>query len=607
MEKDIQITKDSTYLNPKLTIENRVQNLLSQMTLAEKIGQMTQVEKNSITPAEVKEYFIGSVLSGGGGNPSPNTPRTWREMVYGFQESALLTRLAIPLIYGSDAIHGHNNVKGAVIFPHNIGLGATRDPELVERIGRVVATECEATGVRWAFAPAVSVPQDIRWGRTYEGFSENTDLVTQLGTALIRGLQNAEDSSIRGVLASVKHFVADGGTRWEKKPSYPWTVIWANENGISGIDQGEADIDESTLRAIHLAPYQAAIEAGAMNVMVSYNSWQGIKMHSHHYLLTDVLKGELGFSGFLVSDWMAIDQLSPDYHTCVISTINAGLDMVMVPFDFKRFITTLHDAVVKGDISQERIDDAVARILTVKLRMGLFEQPFTDERLVEQMGLAVHRQIAREAVRKSLVLLKNEHQVLPLKKTGGSILVAGEAADNIGLQCGGWTIEWMGQSGNITPGTTILEGIKQHVSDATEIVYNADAEFAPDIHAQVGILIIAEEPYAEGQGDRSDLSISPKYSELTKRLKQHCTQVVTILLSGRPLIVTDQLADWDAFVAAWLPGTEGQGIADVLFGDYPFVGRLGYTWPRSMEQIPSNKLNGPDNEPLWAFNSGLHS
>jgi beta-glucosidase len=608
MEKDMQLTTDSAYKNSTLGVEERVQNLLSQMTLAEKIGQITQVEKNSISPSEVQEYFIGSVLSGGGGNPTPNTPQTWSQMVRGFQEAALLTRLAIPLIYGSDAIHGHNNVKGAVIFPHNIGLGATRDTGLVERIGRVVATECAATGVRWDFAPAVSVPQDIRWGRIYEGFSENTDLVTALGTAFIRGLQNAEGKNIRGALASVKHFVADGGTKWANKPSYQWVPNWGHtDSSLQGIDQGDADIDETILRTVHLSPYRAAIDAGAMNIMVSYSSWQGLKLHAHRYLLTEVLKTELGFEGFLVSDWMAIDQLSPDYHTCIVTTINAGVDMVMVPFDFKRFVQTLHDAVAKGDISEERIDDAVRRILTVKFRLGLFEQPFTDASLADQIGTQTHRQIAREAVRKSLVLLKNENRTLPLNKRCERIVVAGEAADNIGLQCGGWTIEWMGQSGNITPGTTILEGFKQSVSPDTEIVYSADAEFDAAIQAEIGILVIAEEPYAEGHGDRADLSIAPKYMELTNRLRQHCAKVVTILLSGRPMIVTSQLGSWDAFIAAWLPGTEGQGIADVLFGDYPFVGRLSFTWPRNMEQIPLSTLKQSEGEPLWAFDFGLHS
>ncbi len=604
----MRLKEELPYKNPESALEERAQNLLNQMTLAEKIGQMTQVEKNSITPAEVSEYFIGSVLSGGGGNPTPNTPQTWAQMVRSFQETALQTRLAIPLIYGSDAIHGHNNVKGAVIFPHNIGLGATHDAELVERIGRIVAAECMGTGVRWDFAPAVSVPQDIRWGRTYEGFSQDTELVTQLATAFVRGLQNADGNTISGVLASVKHYVADGGTRWASKPDYPWINNWGKNNEDQwSIDQGNADIDEATLRAVHLSPYHAAIEAGAMNIMVSYSSWQGLKMHAHHYLLTDVLKNELGFRGFLVTDWLGIDQLNADYHTSVVMAINAGLDMVMVPFDFKRFIQSMYTAVAQGEISQARIDDAVGRILTVKFALGLFEQPFTDESLLAEVGTLEHRDVAREAVRKSAVLLKNEGKVLPLSKAAGRIVVAGEAAHNIGLQCGGWTIEWMGTPGNVTDGTTILEGIQKTVSSDTDVIYNADADFAATVQTEVGILVLAEEPYAEGQGDRSKLELSPKGIELSARLKQHCSKLVVILLSGRPLIVTPQLDDWDAFIAAWLPGTEGQGIADVLFADYPFVGKLSFAWPRNMQQVPASSLHSAGQVPLWESNFGLIS
>ncbi len=604
----MSVTQDLLYKDSGRAIEDRAQNLLDQMTLAEKIGQMTQVEKNSITPAEVSQYFIGSVLSGGGGNPAPNSPATWANMVRSFQEPALQTRLAIPLIYGSDAIHGHNNVKGAVIFPHNIGLGATHDAELVERVARVVAAECMGTGVRWDFAPAVSVPQDIRWGRTLEGFSQNTELVSKLATAFIRGLQNADGHNIPGVLASVKHFLADGGTRWASRADYPWIQNWGKSSDDHwSIDQGNVEVDEATLRAIHLPPYIAAMQAGAMNIMVSYSSWQGLKMHAHRYLLTDVLKNEFGFRGFLVTDWLGIDQINADYHTAVVTSINAGLDMIMVPFDFKRCIETLNTAVAQGEISQERIDDAVGRILTVKLAMGLFEQPFTDKSLLAEIGSREHREVAREAVRKSLVLLKNEGQVLPLKKTARRIVVAGEGAHDIGLQCGGWTIEWMGTPGNITDGTTILEGIQQIVSADTEVIYSADADFAADVRAEVGILVLAEPPYAEGQGDRSQLVLSPTDIELSQRLKQHCSRMVVILLSGRPLIITPQLGDWDAFVAAWLPGSEGQGIADVLFGDTPFVGKLSYAWPRTMQQIPASELHSAGQAPLWDINFGLTS
>src|SRR5579859_6635162 len=315
MGQDIQLTQALKFTNPDLPVEDRVENLLSQMTMAEKIGQMTQAEKNSITPEEVAQYAIGSVLSGGGGNPTPNTPRSWWEMVHSFQEAASKSRLGIPIIYGSDAVHGHNNVKGAVIFPHNVGLGATRDADLVERIGHITAKECGATGVQWDFAPAVSVPQDIRWGRTFEGFSEDTDLVSRLGVAFMRGLQNADNPMLPMVLASVKHYLADGGTRWGSSREYLWLhAPWTHKEDWFKIDQGNTDIDEHTLRTIHLPPYKAAIEAGAMNIMVSYSSWQDLKMHANKYLLTDVLKTEFGFKGFLVSDWLAIDQLDADYY-----------------------------------------------------------------------------------------------------------------------------------------------------------------------------------------------------------------------------------------------------------------------------------------------------
>ncbi len=472
MGQDIQIANTFAYKNPDLPIEDRVENLLSHMTLAEKIGQMAQVEKNSITAEEVSRYAIGSVLSGGGGNPTPNTPRSWWQMVHSFQEAALKSRLGIPLIYGSDAVHGHNNVKGAVIFPHNVGLGATRDSELVERIGRITAKECAATGVRWDFAPAVSVPQDIRWGRTYEGFSENTDLVSALGVALMRGLQYTENGAMSTLLASVKHYVADGGTRWGSARGYPWLhSMWTREGDSFQIDQGVAEIDEDALRTIHLAPYKAAIGAGAMCIMVSYSSWQGLKLHAHKYLLTDVLKNEFGFKGFVVSDWQAIDQIDPDYYTCVVKSINAGLDMIMVPFDFKRFINTMNDALEHNDIAPERIDDAVRRILRVKFQLGLFECPLTDDSLLSEVGSAAHREVAREAVKKSLVLLKNDDHIVPLNKTLPRLLIAGRAADDLGYQCGGWSIEWMGAPGNVTKGTTLLQGIRMAVSATTEVIY----------------------------------------------------------------------------------------------------------------------------------------
>src|SRR5574341_755231 len=484
-------------------LQKRVDALINQMTLAEKIGQMTLVEKNSISPAEVTEYFIGSVLSGGGGNPETNDVQHWMQMVRSFQEAAMQTRLRIPLLYGADGVHGHNNVYGAVIFPHNIGLGATRDADLVARTARITAQELLTTGVYWNFAPALSVPQDIRWGRKYEGFSDDTDLVTELATAYVRGLQNVDGAAplahAQAVLAGLKHFVGDGATTWGSTPHAEWMIREKAEiDPFFQIDQGDARIDEATLRSLHLRPYRAAIEAGALNVMVSHSSWQGRKMHAHHYLLTDILKGEYGFAGFLVSDWMSINQINPDYYTCVVTSINAGLDMVMVPFDFRTFIATLTRAVTNGDVSMDRLDDAARRILRVKAQLGLFVKPYNVEALLADLGSQAHRDVAREAVRKSLVLLKNEHQTLPLPKQGMRILAAGEAAASLGHQCGGWTIDWQGRPDLSTQGTSLLEALRAAAPHA-DIQYRLDGSFpTTDGTPSMGVVALSEAPYAEG-------------------------------------------------------------------------------------------------------------
>ncbi len=603
-------------------IEPKIDQLLSQMTLDEKLGQMTMVENNSIEPAQVAEFFIGSVLSGGGGNPTPNTPENWRAMVCAFQQAALETRLAIPLVYGVDAVHGHNNVKGAVIFPHNIGLGASRDADLIERIGRVTARELLATSVHWTFAPSVSVPQDLRWGRTYEGYSADCQLVADLGAALVRGLSDRCSDADSRVLACAKHFVADGAARWRESP----IAEGAPQQGSTAppqdsaappavelspgqwrIDQGDAPIDEASLRQTHLPPYQAAIAAGALTVMASYSSWNDEKLHAHRYLLSDLLKGELGFDGLIVTDWMAINQLDPDYQQCVVQALNAGIDMVMVPYDFRCFISALKAAVGQGDVAQERVDDAVRRILRVKLALGLFEQPISDASLLLSLGCAAHRQVAREAVRKSLVLLKNDKQSLPLSRDVPRLLLAGRAADDIGLQCGGWSISWQGEAGATTSGTTILEGIRAAVSDSIDIDYSADGQFAGDTRATVGIAVLHEEPYAEGFGDRADLALSSDEIDLLHRVRQRCDQLIVLLIAGRPRIITEQLPMMDALVVAWLPGTEADGLADVLFGDFSFTGKLPFSWPRSMEQIPLAALRASGEAPLWKCGYGLTS
>ena len=572
--------------------------LLAEMTLAEKIGQITQPEKNSIPAEDVTRYFIGSVLSGGGGSPTDNNAENWAEMVRVFQEAALKTRLAIPLIYGSDAVHGHNNVKGAVLFPHNVGLGATRDPELIAKIARITGLEMLATNVHWNFAPAVSVPQDIRWGRAFEGYSEDTDLVIELGISYLKALQ---DETPRA-LASVKHFAADGGTAWGTTQTYDWVFgNWQAADDRWSIDQGDAQIDEATFREIHLRPYVAAIAAGAQNIMVSFSSWNGIKNHANRRLLTDILKGELGFEGFIVSDWMAINQIDRDYYTCVVASINAGIDMIMVPYDYKLFINTLTEAVEKGDVSMARIDDAVRRILRAKAWLGVFEQPFPDAGLLQTVGSAEHRAAAREAVRKSATLLKNENNTLPLAKTA-PLFVAGRGADNLGLQCGGWSITWQGGDGAITEGTTLLEGFRQVSSG---LIYDENGHFEGDSRAETGVVVVAELPYAEGIGDSDNLALSEADIALIERVRARVDKLTLIILSGRPLLITDQLALCDAVVAAWLPGTEGAGLADVLFGDYPFTGKLAYSWPRSKNQIPLAALKADGEPPLFPFGHGL--
>jgi beta-glucosidase len=572
--------------------------LIEGMTLLEKIGQMTQVDVNSLHEGAIREFGIGSVLSGGGGNPTPNSPEAWAAMVRRVQSEALESRLAVPLLYGVDAVHGHSNMRGATIFPHNIGLGATGDPELVERIGRITARELLATNVHWTFAPAVSVPQDIRWGRTFEGFSQDPTLVSSLGAALIRGL----NGDGRPVLSSPKHFIGDGGTAWGSTRRYDWIQGWWNFDAPDRwqLDQGDLRSDEASLRSVHLPPYQEAIAAGALSIMISYSSWNGQKLHGHRYLLTDLLKGELAFTGFLVSDWLGVSQLDSNFESAVCLAINAGVDMVMVPFEYERFIHAVEVGVETGIIPAARIDDACRRIVQVKMALGLFDDPFGDSALLPRVGSAAHRAVAREAVSKSQVLLKNEGRALPLSANLQQLLVAGSAADDIGLQCGGWTIEWQGGRGAITVGTTLLEGISQTVSPGTSVTFRPDGQFE-GVRGDVGIVVLSEPPYCEGEGDRYDLSLSRDEVELVRRVRRQCDVLVLVIYSGRPLIIGDVLDSCDAIVASWLPGTEADGIADVLFGKRPFTGRLPYEWPETMDQLRSP--NGVP--PLFPLSHGL--
>lgn len=560
------------------TARNAATMVTDAMSLPEKAGQIAQVEKNSITPDEVASLTIGSVLSGSGGNPEPNDPGNWRTMVEQYLEAANRSRLGIPLLYGTDSVHGHSNVYGATVFPHNIGLGATGDPALVESVHRATALETAATGARWAFAPTVAVALDRRWGRTYESFGNDQVLVSQLGAAAVRGLQGSDLSESGSTLSCLKHFVGDGGTTWDSAADTraTWIDWWDGWGDGWRIDQGDTRGDEDTLRQVHLAPYRAGLEAGALSVMASYSSWNGEKLHGHHKLLTEVLKGELGFEGFVVSDWLGIAQLHPDSYRCAVEAINAGIDMVMLPFDYRTFIDDVVSATEAGDIDPKRLDDAVIRILTVKHLMGLFDKEPKEPPPIEVVGSMEHRALARTAAAASAVLLKNHRSALPL--SGQQIMVAGPGADDVGLQCGGWTIEWQGSPGPITPGTTIVQGLRALMPEA-EIRHSPDGRFDDDQGSPIGVVVIAEPPHSEGQGDRSDLRIPAQDVAAIERIRYRVDKLVLVILSGRPLDLGETADRCDAIVAAWLPGTEGSGIADVLTGNQRFTGRLPRPWP----------------------------
>jgi beta-glucosidase len=572
--------------------------LLATMTLEEKVGQMTQAEQEKLTDVkDIQTYFLGSLLSGGSSDPKAgNSLQAWTDMYDGYQKLALQTRLKIPILYGVDAVHGHNNVLGAVVFPHNVGLGATRDAKLVEEIARITAEEVRATGIQWAFAPCVAVARDERWGRAYESFSEDPALVAELGAAAVRGLQGTDLKDPLRVLACAKHYVGDGGTSWNTAPHLA-------KQGAR-LDQGDTRLSEAELRRIHLAGYPAAIAAGVGTIMPSYNSWNGEKASGSKRLLTDILKTELGFEGFLISDYNALDQLPGDRRAQVKQSINAGMDMVMVPEKYKEFYAALKDLAEKGEVPMARIDDAVLRILRVKMAMGLMDagrSQLADRSLQARFGSAAHREVARRAVRESLVLLKNDKKTLPLAKTAKRIVVAGKNADDIGNQSGGWTIDWQGKSGPIVPGgTTILAALKAAAKG--EVTFSKDGAEAAG--ADVGVVVVGEKPYAEFFGDREDLSLDKEDLAAIANVKKAGIPVVLVVVSGRPLILGEALAQADAVVAAWLPGTEGQGVADVLFGDYKPTGKLSVTWPRTMAQIPIN-VGDAAYDPLFPYGFGL--
>jgi beta-glucosidase len=601
-------------------VSARVADLLSRMTLEEKVGQMTQAERGAVAadPSHVTDWKLGSLLSGGGSTPTPNTPKAWADMVDGFQRAALNTRLGIPLLYGVDSVHGHGNLLGATVFPHNIGLGATRDPELVSQVEHITASETRASGPQWVFAPCLCSAQDDRWGRTYESFSEDPSVVMQMESA-IDGFQGPPGhlGDADRVLATGKHYAGDGDTVYN-----PYA------NGYK-IDQGIAVTDRQSFWNKALRQFVPAVQDHHVgSVMPSYSSvdWNGagnpIKMHANHELITDVLKGTMGFGGFVVSDWEGIHQIPGDYATQVRTGVNAGIDMFMEPYSAQSFETTLISEVNAGRVSMSRIDDAVSRILTKKFELGLFEHPLTDRTNIGEIGSPAHRAVARRAVAESQVLLKNERNTLPLRKNA-DVYVAGSNADNIGNQAGGWTLTWQGGSTNKIPGTTILEGIRQAASDGS-VTYSADAS-APIDRKQLGVVVVGETPYAEGFGDVGgplwawdpgdlgvprpvkDMQISAADRATIDKVCAATIKCVVVIVSGRPLIIDpQQLGRIDALVAAWLPGSEGAGVADTLFGNRPFTGKLPMTWPRTLDQEPIN-VGDANYDPLYPFGYGLQT
>ena len=577
------------YRDASLSPEARAADLLARMTLAEKIGQMTQAERGAVRNVQdIAALGLGSLLSGGGSAPSPNTTADWAAMIAGFQKQALQTRLGIPLLYGTDAVHGHNNLLGAVLYPHNIGLGAARDPELAAQIGRATAEEVAASGANWTFSPCLCVVRDVRWGRTYESFGERPELVSEM-TGIVGGYQNGPAP----ILATAKHFVGDGGTTYGSSTTDDYLL-----------DQGDTRLSEAQLSALHLPPFEAAVKAGVASVMVSFSSLNGLKMHADQHLITEVLKGKLGFRGFVVSDWAGVDQIVPgDYARSVRTAIGAGIDMVMVPNDYRRFITTLTAEVEAGRVPQARIDDAVRRILTQKFRFGLFERPLPDPALTSTVGSAAHRALARRAVQESLVLLKNDAHLLPISRTTKRILVTGSSADDLGRQLGGWSVTWQGANGRTRTGTTVLEGLRQVAPAGTKVEYLQTPTAAQARSTDLGVVVVGETPYAEGKGDTSDLGLNAADAAAVDTVCQ-ATRCVVVVVSGRPLLLTDQLPQIGALVAAWLPGTEGEGVADVLFGAAKFGGTLPVTWPRNLRQLPVGRPQDT-RAPLFPYGFGL--
>lgn len=606
-------------------LEDKIAKLLMTMTLEQKVAQMIQPEIRDITVEDMRKYGFGSYLNGGGAYPNNDkhaTPADWIKLAEDFYQASIddsVDGIAIPTMWGTDAVHGHNNVIGATLFPHNIGLGAADNPALIEKIAAITAKEVMVTGIDWVFAPTVAVVRDDRWGRTYEGYSEDPRIVRDYAFSIVEGLQGAVNDdflSDQHVLSTVKHFIGDGGTE-------------------KGIDQGDNVASEQDLYAIHAQGYVGGLSAGAQSVMASFNSWHGDKIHGNKYLLTDVLKGRFGFDGFVVGDWNGHGQIPGCTNESCAQAANAGLDIFMVPTTaWKPLYQNTIEQVNRGEIAQSRIDDAVTRILRVKFRAGLFDKPSPANRPLsgktELIGQASHRDVARQAVRESLVLLKNNQNVLPLSPKL-TVLVAGDAADNIGKQSGGWTITWQGtdnQNSDFPGATSIFTGIEHVVKQAGgQAILAANGEFESVKKPDVAIVVFGEEPYAEGNGDIDNLEYQrgdKRDLALLKKLKSQGIPVVSVFISGRPMWVNAELNQSDAFVAAWLPGSEGNGVADVLFTDvdgqikHDFVGKLSFSWPANPQQtrvnVPSDKVTGKrdlakqdtDYQPLIPYGYGLN-
>jgi beta-glucosidase len=611
--------KPPPYMDPSLPVSQRVDDLLSRMTLAEKVGQMTQTERYQVydDPTPITRYGLGSILSGGGSTPAQNNPRAWADMVDRFQRAALATRLHIPLLYGIDSVHGDGNMLGATVFPHNIGLGASRDPALVRDIEHVTAEETRATGPQWTFAPCICAARDDRWGRTYESFGEDPSLVEQMETA-IDGFQGGPGqlSDPDRVLSTAKHYAGDGDTKY------------GTASGDYKIDQGIAVTSREDFWNTSLRQYQPAVQNHHVgSVMPSFSSvdWtedgvgNPIKMHANQELIQGTLKGQLGFAGFVISDWEGIHQIPGDWATQVRTGVNAGIDMMMEPNSYQDFITTLTSEVKAGRISMARVNDAVRRILTKKFELGLFEHPYTDRRNIDQVGSASHHALARRAAAESQVLLKNDPGTLPISPKR-DLYVAGTNADNIGNQAGGWTLTWQGGSTNVIPGTTILDGIRAHSTG--QVVYSQDAS-APIPSNSTGIVVVGETPYSEGFGDVGgprwaydpgdngvprpvkDMQLSSADRQAVDRVCAATTRCVVVIVSGRPLILDSaQLGRMDGLVEAWLPGSEGMGVADPLFGTTRYTGKLPVSWPRSLTQEPIN-VGDAGYDPLFPYGFGL--